>query len=306
MKLAFSMPHIMEVPAITTPWERQVTGPEMAALARWAEQLGFVMIPVSEHFLIPQEHVARSGAFYLAAYPSMAFLAGATETIRVNSSIALLPMQNPVIAAKTLSTMDWLSNGRVTATFGVGWLKGEFEALGIDFHQRGAMAEEYIQAMIALWTEERPEFEGRYVNFRDVAFEPKCIQTPHIKVWFGGEKDPVLRRVARYGCGWWPNRVPAEKIPERIDFIKSQPDYNGKLEDICYGFSSSRVGDNHVATNNPIGRPGQSKLEIIERLGWFADLGVTISSISIPEMRGIAEYRDYTQWISEEIMPAIA
>ena len=92
----------------------------------------------------------------------MAFFAGATEHIRVNSCIAIQPLQHPIVTAKTLSTMDWLSSGRVTVTFAVGWLKGEFEALGVDYHQRGAMSEEYIQAIIALWTKESPEL-GTYV-----------------------------------------------------------------------------------------------------------------------------------------------
>src|SRR3546814_14607159 len=84
----------------------------------------------------------------------MACFAGATERIRVNSCINILPLQHPIVTAKSLSTIDWLSGGRVTITFAVGWLEGEFEALGVDFHQRGAIADEYIQAIVALWTGE--------------------------------------------------------------------------------------------------------------------------------------------------------
>ncbi|MET0589345.1 MAG: TIGR03619 family F420-dependent LLM class oxidoreductase [Novosphingobium sp.] len=306
MQLAFAMPHLMEVRAITTPWEREVTGAQMADFAKWAEKLGYAMICVPEHFVIPNEHLDLSGAFHIAAYPSMAFFAGATERIRVNSCIAILPAQNPIITAKTLSTMDWLSSGRVTVTFASGWLKGEFDALGIDFHQRGAMAEEYTQAIIELWTKESPEFEGKYVNFRDVAFEPKCFQKPHLKMWFGGDADPVLRRIARYASGWWPFLTKPEQIPEKLDFIRSQPDYNGQLEEVFYGFSTTRLGEGHVPIDDPRGRPGQTKQEIIDRLCWFKELGVTMSSVPIPEVKGIQEYRDYSQWVAEEIMPAVA
>ena len=173
MKLAFGIPNLMQVKAITQPWETRVTGAEMVKLAKWGDQLGYEMICVPEHYLIPNEHLDLSGAHHLAAYPSMAFFAGATERIKVNSCIALLPLQNPVITAKNLSSMDFLSGGRVMVTFASGWLKGEYDAMSVPFHERGAMADEYIEAIIELWTQESPEYEGKYVNFRDVAFEPK-------------------------------------------------------------------------------------------------------------------------------------
>src|SRR3546814_8627953 len=75
--------------------------------------------------------------------------------------------------AKAWSTLDWLSGGRATAVVAVGWLKEEFDLLGVPFHERGAMTDEYVQAMLALWTQEKPEFEGKYVSFRDVGYEPK-------------------------------------------------------------------------------------------------------------------------------------
>jgi probable F420-dependent oxidoreductase len=305
MQLVFAMPHLTEVRAITTEWERAVTGPQQQALARHAEQLGYAMIAVPEHFVIPNEHVDLSGAFHLAAYPAMAFHAGATSKIRVNSCIAILPVQHPIVTAKNLATMDWLTGGRVTVTFASGWLKGEFAALGLDYHQRGAMAEEYIQAILALWTMENPEFEGKYVSFRDVAFAPRPVQQPHLPVWFGGDADPVLRRIARHATGWWPFLTRPEDIPARLDFIRSQPGYNGRLSEVFYGLSTARLGHGHVPIDDPKARPGQSKQEITDRLGWFSQLGVTMSSVPIPELRGLAEYCDYTQWVAEEIMPAV-
>jgi probable F420-dependent oxidoreductase len=235
----------------------------------------------------------------------MAYWAGATEKIRVNSCIAILPLQHPIVTAKALSTMDWLSSGRVTVTFAVGWLEGEFEAFGVDFHKRGAISEEYVQAIIELWTKEKPEFEGKYVRFRDLAFEPKCFQKPHVPIWFGGDADAVLKRTARYASGWWPFLTKPEDIPAKIDFIKSQPDYSGKLTDVFYGFATTRIGEGHVPIDDPRARPGMTKQEIIDRLCWFKELGVTWSSVPIPIVKHIQEYYDYTQWVAEEIMPAV-
>ncbi|CAN7625113.1 TIGR03619 family F420-dependent LLM class oxidoreductase [Phenylobacterium sp. LjRoot219] len=306
MQLAFSMPHMTRLKATCQPWEAAVTGADQTRLAKWAEKLGYAMISVPEHHVIPKDHVELSGPHYFSAYPAMAYLAGATEAIRVNSCIAILPLQHPIVTAKALATMDWLSSGRVTITFAVGWLESEFDALGVPFHERGAMSEEYIQAILALWTQEAPAFEGKYVSFRDVVFEPKPFQKPHLPVWFGGDADAVLKRIARYASGWWPFLTKPEQIPDRIDFIRSQPDYNGDLTDIFYGFATTRVGEGHVVQDDPKARPGMTKQEIIDRLGWFKELGVTMSAVPIPMVQSIEDYFDYTQWVAEEIMPAVA
>ena len=260
MKLGFAMPHMLRLKATMQPWEAQVTGADQTKLAKWAEKLGYEMIAIPEHHIIPRKHVELSGPFYFNAYTAMAYMAGATDSIRVNSCIAILPAQNPIVTAKALSTMDWLSSGRVTITFAVGWLEEEFALLGVPFHERGAMAEEYIQAIIELWTKDEPEFEGKYVSFKDVAFEPKPVQKPHLPVWFGGDAAPVLKRIARYAQGWWPFLTKPEDIPAKIDFIKSQPDYNGQLADVYYGMSTSRVGKGHKVIDDPNARADQSRV----------------------------------------------
>src|SRR5579872_1543243 len=109
MKLGFPIPHLMRLKATRQAWEASVTGADQTRLAKWADQLGYAMISVPEHYVIPREHVDLSGPHYLSAYPAMAYLAGGTERIRVNSCVSLLPLQHPVVAAKTLSTIDWLS-----------------------------------------------------------------------------------------------------------------------------------------------------------------------------------------------------
>jgi alkanesulfonate monooxygenase SsuD/methylene tetrahydromethanopterin reductase-like flavin-dependent oxidoreductase (luciferase family) len=176
------MPHLVRLKATAQPWEAAVTGADQTRFAKWAEALGYAMISVPEHHIIPNSHVELSGPHYLSAYPTMAYWAGATQTIRVNSCIAILPLQHPIVTAKALATMDWLSSGRVTVTFAVGWLEEEFELLRVAFHERGAMSEEYIQAILALWTQEKPQFEGKYVSFRDVAFEPRPFRMSSVPI----------------------------------------------------------------------------------------------------------------------------
>jgi probable F420-dependent oxidoreductase len=275
-------------------------------MVKRAEALGYDMISVPEHFIIPRAHLELSGPHYFHATAAQGYIAGATERIRINSSITLLPLQHPIVMAKGLSTIDWLSGGRITVTFGVGWLEGEFDLLGVPFHERGRMSDEYLEAIIALWTQDSPCFEGRYVSFRDVAFEPKPVQKPHLPIWMGGDADAALKRTARFASGWIPFLTKPEDIPARIDFIKSQPTFAGGPFEVMYGLATTRVGEGHVVQDDPKARPGMSAAEIVDRLGWFKELGVTMSGVPIPPVAGIDAYLDYAQWVIEEIKPQLA
>ncbi len=299
------MPHLLRLKASMQPWEADITGADQTLLARKAEELGYDMIAVPEHFIIPNEHLELSGPHYFHAAAAQGYFAGATERILINSCIAILPLQHPIITAKALSTLDWLSSGRMVATFGVGWLKGEFDILGVPFHERGRMAEEYLAAIVELWTSDAPAFDGKYVSFRDVSFEPKPVQKPHLPIWMGGDADVVLRRAARYASGWWPFLTPPGQLAERIDCIKSRPDFRGEPFEVMYGMSTARVGEGHVVRDEPGLRPGLGAQEIVDRLNWLAEQGVTMSSVPIPAVRGVAEYLDYAQWVIEEIKPRV-
>lgn len=305
MKFAFPMPHILRLKAMLQPWEERVTGADQTRLAKLADELGYDMLAFGEHIVVPREHVELSGPHYFHSAAGMGYYAGATQRIRVNCTLAILPLHNPLVLAKALATIDWMSSGRVDVTFGVGWLEREFEIMGVPFHERGRISEEYVAAMIELWTKDDPVFEGKYVSFRDIAFEPKPVQKPHLPIWFGGDSDAALKRTARYGSGWVPWLTKPADIAARIDFIKSQPDYKGGPFEVCYGLATSRVGEGHSVNENPDARPGMSAQEIIDKLGQLKDQGVTMSSIPIPAVKDIEAYADYARWVIEEIKPKV-
>jgi probable F420-dependent oxidoreductase len=305
MQFMFPLPHMLRLKATMQPWEINVTGADQTRMIKRAEELGYDMMAVPEHFIIPRSHIDLSGPHYFHAAAAQGYIAGATQRIRINSCITILPLHNPIILAKALSTIDWMSSGRINVTVAVGWLEEEFKILGVPFHERGQITEEYLAAMIELWTKESPSFEGKYVSFKDVAFEPKPFQKPHLPIWMGGDADPVLKRAARYATGWMPFLTKPEDIPARIDFIKSQPAFKGGPFEISYGLATSRVGEGHKVMTDPNARPGMSLQEIVDRLGWFKQLGVTMSSVPIPAVKSIDEYLDYAQWVIEEIKPKL-
>jgi probable F420-dependent oxidoreductase len=306
VKFAFPLPHMLRLKAITQRWEAGVTGADQTRMVKRAEAMGYDMIAIPEHFVIPDEHVELSGPHYLQSTVAQAYIAGATEKIRLNSCVTVLPLQHPIVLAKALATADWMSSGRMVVTFGVGWLKPEFDLLGVPFSERGRIADEYLAAIIELWTSESPRFEGRYVSFRGVAFEPKPVQKPHLPVWIGGDADAALKRAARFAGGWWPFLTPPEKIAERVEFIKSQSrlrraPVRGYAR---HGHDAGRRGPSrpprstHACRNQ---RAGDHRPPL-----WLVEQGVTFSAVPVPAVRGVDEYLDYTQWVIEEIKPKVA
>ena len=305
MKFGFNLPHLMELPAMTQPWELSVTGADQTRMARRAEELGYDLIAVPEHYLIPRAHVEYSGTHWMHASTAQAYLAGATQTIRISSCVTLLPLQHPVITAKVLATADWFSSGRITAAFGVGWLREEFDVLGVPFQKRGRMSDEYLAAIIELWTSETPSFQGEFVSFQEVAFEPKPVQKPHIPIWIGGDADAVLRRAARFASGWFPFLTPPQDIAARVDFIKSQAGYDGRDFEVVYGLGTSLIGEGHVPQDDPAKRRDMSAEAIVDELGRLQRSGVTMSAVLIPKVRDVDEYLDYAQWVIEEVKPKV-
>ena len=188
----------------------------MATLAQRGEEMGFGIISVSDHIVIPKTIDSRypyseTGEFAGGAgecmeqLTTLGFLAGVTSSARLLTSVMVLPHRSPVLTAKALATIDVLSNGRLNVGCGVGWMREEFEAIGAPpYDDRGAVGNEYIRAFKELWTADSPSFEGKYCRFSNISFLPKPVQKPHPPIWIGGESPPALRRAAQLGDVWFP------------------------------------------------------------------------------------------------------
>lgn len=199
-----------------------VSGPlsspvNLARIAVAGEAAGYDYVTISDHVVIPHDIEARYPYSDTGEFPgrsrgdrheqltAVAFVAGKTSRLRLVTSVTVVPHRPAVLQAKMLATIDVLSGGRLTFGVGAGWMREEFEALGLPpFAERGAVTDEYITACRELWTRDEPRFAGKYVNFADVLFEPKPVQKPHPPIWVGGESGPALRRTARLGDGWYP------------------------------------------------------------------------------------------------------
>jgi probable F420-dependent oxidoreductase len=175
-------------------------------VARAAEESGFESIWTGEHVAMPIHDnpvPTPPETPMLDSVVALTNIAAHTRTLRLGTGILVLPHHNPLLVAKALLSLDIVSSGRLIAGFAAGYVEAEFAALGVDFHRRGAITDEYLRAIRTLWTEEQPRFAGRHAAFDGIRFEPKPVQRPHPPIVIGGHAEPALRRAAREGDGWY-------------------------------------------------------------------------------------------------------
>src|SRR5947208_3974006 len=181
--------------------------PEVAVrVAVAAEEAGFESVWTGEHVAMPiRDNPVPTPAEtpFLDSLVALANVAAHTRRLRLGTGILVLPHHNPVLLAKALTTLDLVSGGRLIAGFGGGYVEAEFRALGVSFKERGAITDEYLEAIRVLWTEELPRFSGRFAAFDGIRFEPKPRQRPYPPIVVGGHAAPALRRAARFGDGWY-------------------------------------------------------------------------------------------------------
>ncbi|HKA33183.1 MAG TPA: LLM class F420-dependent oxidoreductase, partial [Candidatus Binatia bacterium] len=202
--------------------------------AQTAEGLGYEHLVVYDH-VVGANPASRPGwtppythkdSFH-EPFVLFGYLAGVTEKIELATGIIILPQRQTVLVAKQAAAVDVLSNGRLRLGVGIGWNPIEYEALGENFNDRGKRSEEQIEVLRLLWTKELVTFKGRWHTITDAGINPLPVQRP-IPIWFGGNAEPVLRRVARLGDGWFPLAEPGDKVRAMIEKIRGYAKETGQ------------------------------------------------------------------------------
>ena len=189
---------------------------QTAYQAKWMEDLGYEYISSGEHFMRGNP----PGPSH-AALPLLAVAAGATEKIRVVSSIILTPFYHPLTLARFSATLDIASSGRLTLGVGIGGeFPNEFEAAGLRVSQRGRRTDECLEALRLLWSGERVDFQGRHFQFDAAAINPIPTQKPHPPIWVTGRRDAAMARAARFGEGWMPYFYDPERYRNSVSRIR--------------------------------------------------------------------------------------
>jgi probable F420-dependent oxidoreductase len=178
----------------------------VAEVATAAETLGFESIWVGEHPVLIDPHAPPSPlpprSEMLDPIPVLAYAAARTTSIKLGTGIVILPLRNPVILAKQLASVDVLSKGRLLVGVGVGYVPGEYEAIGVPFERRGQRADDYIDAMRALWDQDEPEFSGEFAAFSGIQSRPQPL-APRLPVHASGMSTVALRRAVSRADGWY-------------------------------------------------------------------------------------------------------
>ena len=188
-----------------------------ASLLQWAttaEELGYHSIMISDHIAITPTVAQSYPEPFYDPFATLSWLAGQTKHIKIGTTVIVLPYRSPLLVARLGANLDQLSNGRFIFGVGVGGSESEFDALGVPFHKRGAITNDYLSAIKTLWTNEVAAHEGPYVSFADVA-GMKPAQSPHPPIWIGGRSDAAIKRAIKLGDAWHPNRF-------TIDWMKSE------------------------------------------------------------------------------------
>jgi len=229
MKIGFSLPNIGPIGTVEA----------ITKVAQRAEALGYSSLWTIERLLYPLNlqrpypgtpdgSLPEIYKHSLDPLEALTFVAGQTKKIRLGTSVLDMPYYNPVVLARRLSTLDFLSNGRLLVGLGLGWSKDEMDATGADITKRGALADEFLQVLNTIWTTNPVEFRGKFYNIPKSYINPKPVQKPHPPIYLGAFVPAALRRLAKVADGWNPVFLPIPVMAQMFESIKQMAKEAGR------------------------------------------------------------------------------
>ena len=284
--MKFAIPHPMH----SHPYNPElVTGAGIARVAAAAETAGFDGFGFTDHPAPSQRWLESGGHDALDPFVAMGFAAAHTTTLRLIPNIVVLPYRNPFIVAKAGATLDLVSGGRFTLAVGVGYLKREFAALGVDFDDRAALFEESLHVIRDIWTTDDVTVDGKHFTAQGITAHPRPVSVPHPPIWIGGNTAAARTRVVAHGQGWCPFRAPATlaqtartaALESLADLAAGIGDLRRRLEEAGRDPSTVDV----TFTNHAGGTPGADDFDadaFLEGVAQLTELGVTWVQVGVP------------------------
>ncbi|OBK80765.1 LLM class F420-dependent oxidoreductase [Mycobacterium sp. 1164985.4] len=276
-------------PMHTHPYNSElVTGRGIATVATAAEAAGFDGFGFTDHPAPTQRWLQAGGHDAVDPFVAMGYAAAVTTRLRLIPNIVVLPYRNPFVVAKSGATLDLLSDGRFTLGVGVGYLKREFTALGVDFEERAALFEEALEVIRGIWTTDDFSYEGRHFTASGITAHPRPVSDPYPPIWIGGNTTAARKRVVAHGDGWCP--FPAQGVlaqtartaPMDVEALASG------VEDLRRRFDEAGRDWSRIDitfTNPDGGAPGGDDFnpdEYLSGLEKLAKLGVTWVQVGLP------------------------
>lgn len=288
----------------------------MGRATRRAEEIGFAGVSVSDHTICTTGPESCGMGNYWPDWSVLSsYLATQTSTIRILTSL-VIPYRPVFPTAKQIATIDVLSGGRFTLAAAVGWLRPEFQMLGVDYEKRGAITDEHLRAMKVLWTEDEPTFCGRHVQFSDIVFEPKCAQDPHVPIWVaGGSGRGPIERLLELGDGWMPmGGDTGNELRDTIACIKEQAVERGRdPEAITFrytiGVGKVNAALASISKSISVGDPAAlgadgSPEGVADEIARFEAAGFNELAINF-SCESASEVMEQLDWFGERVMPIL-
>jgi probable F420-dependent oxidoreductase len=218
----------------------------MIHIAKAAESSGLDSVWTGEHVVLPDPRVAPSPSDpqtpFLDPCVALSYIAAHTGRLLLGTGVIILPQRNPLVLAKELASLDVVSKGRLIFGLGAGYLEPEFRALGAPFEERGAVTDESIEVLKALWVMKNPAYKGKFYSFDNIDAQPRPVQQPHPPIVIGGMSRKAARRAARYGNGWYGFRTDIEATVRSMQWIK---------EYVANGERPSELGEIEISITPP-------------------------------------------------------
>ena len=256
---------------------------QILGVARHAEALGFASVWVTDHLFVPRtmEIIYRDNM--LEPLTVLSHLAAVVSRVRLGTSVIILPYRNPIVLAKMLATIDQLSHGRLIFGAAVGWMEEEFKALKAPFAERGALSDESLRIMRAIWTKGVVSHQGDFYQYTDMQASPQPVQQPGPPIWIGGNSARARRRVAALGDGWHTSGLQAAAMAPGCAHLQALWEQHGRpgkpVLSARIDFAIDGVSETVLTYPPRPGRPARTPVRgsttaIVDQLGAFQELGV--------------------------------
>ena len=265
---------------------------QIVGLAKLAESLKYESVWTFEHVIVPIDYESKypynsSGKMgmppetnFVDPLIALTAVAAVTEEIRLGTGVNILSQVNPLYMAKQAASLDFVSNGRFMLGVGIGWLKEEFEALGVPYEKRGARFDDYVAGMRKIWSEEVVEHESEFISWHGFKSYPLPIQNP-FPVVMGGVKGKIFERTAQLGNGWFAPTGDPSELKEHLESLKIECDKVGR-----------DVGEIEITCM----WPGQGGRDFLEELS-----SVGVGRVVVP-MMGAVDPTEHLQSVAESVM----
>jgi probable F420-dependent oxidoreductase len=301
MQFGAALPFVQQMPGAPA-WETGDDPRPLVVVAKRADELGYAWVPCSDHVVVPKRALPSMGATWYEPATTLAFVAGVTQRLRLLTHVIILPYHSPFDIAKQYATLDRLSGGRVILGVGAGHLRREFVVLGANFDERGAVTDEYIRIIDALWMQEEASFQGDRYQFEEFYLAPRPVQQPRPPIWVGGNSRRAARRAAELADGWLPWDVTPDDVRDRLDYVR-RLGLRAKPLDVVVPCGPVEI--TAQAVDGGRARFTGSREQVIEDIRAYQNAGVTGMTVSF-RSRSLEEHLEKLERFAREITPAFA